>query len=299
MQLRGDVDWALARLGLSAVDVGGVSLREWEGVDQIVIARFAPEAALIFPHAGAANIRRVLQEFARAGLGPIAGTDPLGAFPEAKDLFEARLLQALSRAESPLAIDVLLYQPNRWATAGGHPERTMSDAESRKLKRLIDPPLVVALGGPNIGKSSLLNSLAGRRVSLVADEPGTTRDHVGVRLDLAGLVVQYIDTPGIEANPEGSGAIQAEAQRLALDAARAADLVLLCADGGSTYRTAPNTGAQTVRIGLRADLGLPREGCDLAVSARTGAGLEQLVALLREELVPGRLLTDNRPWKFW
>ncbi len=54
-----------------------------------------------------------------------------------------------------------------------------SEARDRVLRRLIDPPLVVAIGPPNIGKSSLLNALAGRSVALVADEAGTTRDHVG------------------------------------------------------------------------------------------------------------------------
>src|SRR6185295_9623266 len=116
-----------------------------------------------------------------------------------------------------------------------------------------DPPTVVAIGPPNIGKSTLLNALAGRSVAIVADEPGTTRDHVGVRLDLAGLVVNYIDTPGLD--PRGAHeAIQREAQDLARDAARAADLVLLCSDPANAAPTGVPA-RDTLRLGLRADLG--------------------------------------------
>jgi tRNA modification GTPase len=164
---------------------------------------------------------------------------------------------------------------------------------------------VVAIGPPNIGKSSLLNALAGRPVAVVADEPGTTRDHVGVMIDLAGLVVRYIDAPGIGTGAGWSDAerrIQDEAQVIALKLARSADLVVLCADGGSDF-LAPPPGVRAhvseLRIGLRSDLGRPRAAHDLAVSVRAGGGLADLVRLMRDRLVPPALLADQRAWAFW
>src|SRR5690606_29621187 len=137
---------------------------------------------------------------------------------------------------------------------GGDADDAALRARSRLLNRLVTPPTVVALGPPNIGKSTLLNALAKRGVAIVADQPGTTRDHVGVRLDLGGLVVTYIDTPGIDAAGAGD-AIQREAQELALSAAASADLVLLCADATSGFLAPPTGSGEALRVGLRADLG--------------------------------------------
>ncbi len=215
----------------------------------------------------------------------------------------ARLSLALAESRSPLAIDLLLDQPRRWDLAEHDPSRRLSPEASRVLRRLIDPPIVVAIGPPNIGKSSTLNALCGRAVSIVADEPGTTRDHVGVSLNLAGLVVRYIDTPGVSAAPRD--ALDAQAQRLAIDLARRADLVLLCADPTSelVVLAPPLDGSIPVlRVCLRSDLdpGPTRaSGNDLRVSAKTGDGLAELAVAVRERLVPGSLLADDRAWAFW
>ena len=55
---------------------------------------------------------------------------------------------------------------------------------------------VVLAGLPNAGKSTLANALAGRDVSIASPIAGTTRDFVSARIDLAGLVVEWIDLPG-------------------------------------------------------------------------------------------------------
>ena len=301
LQLTGDIDDVLTRLGVRAVETGRVGLREVPGVDTLVIARFAPAAALLFPHAGAVVVRRLFGALDRAGLTLDAYPSISVRFPEASSLIEARMLDALARAASPLAIDLLLDQPRRWADAANDPARVLPDFANTALKRLIEPPVVVAYGPPNIGKSSLLNALAGRSVSIVADEPGTTRDHVGVMLDLGGLVVRFIDAPGMDSpsQREGDHSILSEAQRLARDAAAAADLILLCADAQSRFLAPPATTAQSIRLALRADRGLAPEPHDLGISARSGSGIEALVARIRDELVPPGLLSDPRAWRFW
>lgn len=88
-------------------------------------------------------------------------------------------------------------------------------------------PLQVAIiGPPNAGKSSLINAIAQRQISIVSPEPGTTRDYVRLRLNLDNTVVDLLDTAGLEVT-EGTMP-SALAQRLTLQQIENADLVLYC-----------------------------------------------------------------------
>jgi len=169
---------------------------------------------------------------------------------------------------------------------------------SRLLHRLIDPPLVVCAGPPNVGKSTLLNALAGRTVSIVADEPGVTRDHVGAVVELDGLAVRWVDAPGLR-EPESE--VEAAAIELAREAIAAADLVVRA---GDAVRPAAADGAadasRTLTVGLRSDLGA-MPGAELLVHA-IGPGARSSVAALaravRERLVPDAALSCPGPWLF-
>lgn len=300
IHLDGDIDAALAALRIAPIATGHARLRTIQDVDTLVVTRPAPRSALLFPHAGPAVVRRLEAALIAAGCTPAAddGAQPHRLSPSGLDDLDARLAHALARTASPLAINLLLAQPARLAAAAGNPARLLPPADAALLRRLIDPPLVVALGPPNIGKSSLLNALAGRGVSIVANEPGTTRDHVGARLDLAGLVVRYVDTPGI--HPTGDtpeGGILAQAQAAATLIAAEADLVLLCCDPTAPAIASP-PGVESLRVGLRSDLGPPRGPVDTIVSVRTSEGIVELVAHIRERLVPARVLNDPRAWDF-
>src|SRR5687768_13827390 len=57
-------------------------------------------------------------------------------------------------------------------------------------------PTVAIVGRPNVGKSSLLNVLVRRRISIVQDMPGVTRDRVSAPLDIDGRFVELVDTGG-------------------------------------------------------------------------------------------------------
>jgi hypothetical protein len=301
--LTGDIAAGLSQLNVRPVPTGAARLRDWPDVDSIVVAVISPTSALLFPHGGAAITRRALAALSAAGFIRAIDSTPVEQFPEVRTLIEARMLAALQRAESPLAIDLLLDQPRRWALAERDASLVLTPRDSARLSALIHPPTVVALGPPNIGKSSMLNALAGRGVSIVADVPGTTRDHVGVSLNLAGLVVRYIDTPGIGRlaptdRPEQDG-LDAEAQQIAHRVAAAADLLLLCADPTSAFLTRPTPAANVLCVALRADLGPPPVGADLRVSVRDNSGLDVLVAAIKDRLIPPALLADPRAWRFW
>lgn len=299
VQVRGDgVDQLLRGLGAGDVEPGRVALREVAGVDRCVLARFDDRTLLMFPHAGKRIVERITDTLAAHGAAR-APQDAWSLYPEAHDEVEARMLAALADAASPLAIDLLLDQPRRWRAARQIGE--VDESTARVLSRLIRPPLVAAVGLPNVGKSSLLNALAGRDVSVVADAPGTTRDHVGATLDLGGLAVRWMDCPGLGGTDRDP--LQAESQELAMAAAAAADLLVVCGDAPSGFPDDTLLPAEPGRVivALRTDLGLPAgwPGTGVEVSVRQGKGLGMLVGVLREHLVPEKCLRDTRAWRFW
>ena len=96
-------------------------------------------------------------------------------------------------------------------------------------QRLLHPPTVVLVGPVNAGKSTLANTLTGRRQSITADLPGTTRDWTAQLLDMNGLPVNLIDTPG---QREPCDAIEEHALRLAEKQIAQADLIVLVIEAG-------------------------------------------------------------------
>src|SRR5215212_7611888 len=57
-------------------------------------------------------------------------------------------------------------------------------------------PVIAIVGRPNVGKSSLMNALVGKRISIVQDMPGVTRDRVSTPLQIDGRWVELVDTGG-------------------------------------------------------------------------------------------------------
>ena len=65
-------------------------------------------------------------------------------------------------------------------------------------------PLVAVVGRPNVGKSTFFNKMAGRRVSIVDDMPGVTRDRIYTDVEWCGYAFTLVDTGGIELKSEDS-----------------------------------------------------------------------------------------------
>ena len=136
-------------------------------------------------------------------------------------------------------------------------------------------PVVVILGPPNAGKSTLFNALVGEDRALVTEIPGTTRDAVSEEIEIGGERVRLVDTAGLRESGDRLERLGGEAARRA---AETADLVLLAREdgGGTAPGDAIPAGAAVLRVLTKGDLGGTAADGELVVSARDGAGLEAL-----------------------
>jgi tRNA modification GTPase len=147
----------------------------------------------------------------------------------------------------------------------------------------------VIAGAPNVGKSSLVNALAGFQRSVVSAVPGTTRDVVTTRIAVEGWPLELADTAGLRAE---AAALEEEGVQRAREAAAAADLCLWVLDGAAEpVWPADGAFAGNVRLVIN-KIDLPaawdwnQAPEALRVSARTGAGLAELCQALARWLVP-------------
>lgn len=339
-----ELEAALDRIGCGTLAPGDARPCDIAGIDRAFVVRWSGCQATIMPHAGPVVVAALLDHLQRQGLAerPLArgidGLEESGATDDLSGsaLCERHLPAALAAAASPLAVDLLLDQPRRWAEYDRTGARWQDDAEvqvrSRQLRCLLVEPIVAVVGRPNIGKSTLLNSMAGRCVAIVRDEAGTTRDHVGVSLVLGdGLAVRWLDTPGL-AEPLGgatgdrvgdrAGELAGVGFALARRAVASASVLLLCGDVdvpppelgevlamGEEAADGGSVGPELVRVALRTDRGKPGWPHRVAVGGLHGAGSEvgdrsraelaSVVSAVCEAVLPGRVREDAGPWAFW
>ena len=157
-----------------------------------------------------------------------------------------------------------------------------------KRGRLVREGLHVAIvGKPNVGKSSLFNALAGSERAIVTAVPGTTRDLVSETVDVNGLRVTLVDSAGIRATDDCVESIGVD---LARNAMRVADVALVVLDASLPFDAADEAilheTAQRRRVVVanKIDVCETTAGSFLAVSAKTGAGLDALRGELESAL---------------
>ena len=106
-------------------------------------------------------------------------------------------------------------------------------------------PIVAIVGRPNVGKSTLFNKLAGKRISIVQDTPGVTRDRVYAEAEWLSYNFTMIDTGGIE--PENNDIIVKQMRRQANIAIETADVIIFIVDGKEGLTAADNEVATMLR----------------------------------------------------
>ncbi len=294
----------------TAPRTGELAHANFSGIDDGLIVRIAPTSALIMPHGGTRIVAQLDGWFrakgARAGDGAPrcaedSRADALRTYPEARCFREALALAAASHATSARAIPLLLAQPARIDEAcarGWTPTATSAERDARR-SRLLRPPRIVAVGAANVGKSSLINAVAGRTVAIAMDFAGTTRDAVAARVELDGLVVDWFDTPGVRTTDDE---VERAAQSLAETLRAGAELLLeVCAPGIPCPHI--ESAVARVRVCTRIDLD-PARGSPEAratavhVSATERSGLSELACAVRRALLSDEDLTSEEPWIF-
>jgi tRNA modification GTPase len=208
--------------------------------------------------------------------------------------WRARLIAALARAEAAIdfsddGIGDVEFAASRAAANKITEEIQRHMDDSGRGEALREGLRLAIVGPPNAGKSSLINTLAQRDIAIVSETPGTTRDVVGVRLDLGGYPVHVADTAGLR---ETSDAIEAEGVRRARAEAAASHLTLLLLDGGNTNAKIPDDVKADLIVWNKSDLSSFRKDQGLSLSLKSGEGLSQLLDALKA-LVEQRLDTKN------
>lgn len=163
----------------------------------------------------------------------------------------------------------------------------------RKAKVYTEGLNVVIAGKPNVGKSSLLNTLAGRKRAIVTDIPGTTRDFITDQIHIRGIPVNLVDTAGIR---QPQDIIEKEGIDLVWENLAAADLTIILLDGSRPLtaddkRIFAAVSSQNHLIVLnKTDLPaawevteLTTESAVLKISAKFGTGINEL----KEAIVSG------------
>ena len=274
--------------------VNRVLFGSWRGED-VVVVRTAEYEWEIHCHGGEAAVSRILNEFSMG-----AATAP------PKTIFESLLLQTQTQKTARLALAQAtgcLHRALRNAadcsSSADLAQKLQSLLEWESAARHLNEPWQVVIAGPtNVGKSSLLNAIAGYERSIVYDQPGTTRDTVRTELVLNGWLFQLADTAGIRST--SGDPVEAAGIRRAKDLLQTAEAVLIAVDGVRGWEPehrqliaeiAPSTPRTIVvcKTDLGRSMAVPVDVADLEMfetSAVRRTGLRELCAWLTRTLIP-------------
>jgi len=292
----------LARSAVGRLRVGRIGAGLGDEVVAVVVGRAPPEVE-VQCHGGPAAVALVVEALVAGGAR--ARSPRAWARHEAGSTTRAEATLALGEAPTLRAAEILRDQAEGAfdgelraalaAAANSGPGAAVAILDGLIGRaavgvRLVEEWRVVLAGRPNVGKSRLLNALAGFERAIVAPEPGTTRDVVTVAAAFDGWPVELADTAGLRAAVDP---IEAEGVARARARQGSADLVLVVLD-----RSEPLTGLDRAVLADHPGAPVVANKSDLApawdeatvlalaASAGRGDGIGPLVAALAARLVP-------------
>ncbi|MCI0332686.1 MAG: 50S ribosome-binding GTPase [Planctomycetes bacterium] len=301
--------------------IGRISLGRWGGPqgEELIVCRRDDDQFEIHCHGGVAAVRSILNQLVQHGCRVMTWQEwvraPRGRVSEARGI-ESRRDSTTSAAQVALAsaptartAAVLLDQYHGALSAAIRAARAaIAAADWPRAAYFIDgilkfrylglhlttPWRVVLAGPPNVGKSSLINAIAGFQRAIVSPLPGTTRDVVTITTAINGWPVQLADTAGLR---EGRDELELAGVALAQVALAEADLVIVVSDASAGVDESQEvelqlrTAARVIRVRNKIDL--VHRGGDAparfnlhSVSALTGEGIPKLIAAIDRSLVP-------------
>ena len=306
---------------LAEAPQGRILFGSWSGED-VVIVRTAEYCWEINCHGGTIAVHRICRDLAAAGLrSDIQGAATNDSFPgKIERVTNEALLKCRTRKAAGLVLaqqdgrllkfaeDLQSESDDRSRSARQHMERWQSVAQ-----HLTKPWRVAIVGEPNVGKSSLINTIAGLQRSIVSATPGTTRDLVEVDIVVRGWMFQLIDTAGVrigsDSLPEQLGIVQSLA--LLGDC----DMICLVVDSSSQrFESALIDRLKKVEVPtcvVRNKCDIPSEPgntgvplfassldsvnaikCIFDASAKTGVGISELLNWIADTAVPEEPRTE-------
>lgn len=278
-------------------DVVELHLHGSPAVQKSVLAELSAQPGL--RHAEAGEFTRRAMENGRLDLAQVEGLADLidaeteaqrrqamrvlsGALGDKAERWRTGLIRAAALVEATIdfadedvPVDVYPEVSEILARVGADMRR---EADGVKIaERIRDGFEVAIVGAPNVGKSTLLNRLAGREAAITSEYAGTTRDVIEVRMDLGGLPVTLLDTAGLRETKDLVEGIGIERARLR---AAAADLriYMLLPDEKPDLDLASGDIVVAAKIDA-----FPRDG--IGISSKTGEGIDRLVALVQDRLL--------------
>lgn len=272
------------------------------GGEEVVVRPASPELVELHCHGGLAATNRIEELLVAAGCLKLAWQD--WAAEQETDPIAAAARIDLAAARTARTAAILLDQHHgalrkviadiESSLAAGQPQIARQQAAALLAHattgaHLIHPWQVVVAGQPNVGKSSLLNAIAGFQRAIVHATPGTTRDVLSVETAVDGWPVEVFDTAGLRT---AGDAIEREGIELARRKLHAADLVVLVFDASLGW-TADDDALlaaypSALRVHNKSDLppGEGRRPDGLQISAAHQTGIDALCREIAGRLVP-------------
>ena len=229
---------------------------------------------------------------ARSAARSLSGTFSLEVDRLAQQVVRLRMLVEATLDFPEEEIDFLEAAGARAQLAGIEATLEQALARARQGALLREGLSVVLAGQPNVGKSSLLNALAGAELAIVTPIPGTTRDKVSQTIQIEGVPLHVVDTAGLRGPDQAADEVERIGIGRSWQAIAQADAVVFLHD--LTRSGLPDYDAAEADIAARLPAGVPvlhvynkadlydplglsvPPGSGVLLSARTGQGLDAL-----------------------
>lgn len=284
-----------------------------ESIDQVTVGCEGPDTFAIHCHGNPLIVERIVRLLRRHGVTPVSAEqmlartlmsrgsgDTIGveaklALAAVKTIEGAAILS--NQVKAGLSEKVRQWQQQLDSLSldriAAEAAQVLRDSEPARL--IISGCTIALVGPPSTGKSTLLNTLAGREKAIVTGVPGTTRDWVSAEIHIPPLAVTLIDTAGLDSEL-AAGEIDRTAQRKSIEILECADLILLVLDLSRPAEQLADdlllavAGKKVVTVLNKADLPaqfnsdrLPAQlGRSIPISAKQGTGISDLIRAVHQ-----------------